>query len=277
MTTKKMWMGTREYATWVPAALVNRDFSSVGYSSKQGFLSGGVDVRRSFGSHKEYNLAWGLNSRDELRKIDDLAKGLWGSGLIYFLDPFAVDKNLLPPHWASPMLSELDFPPLVGDESPDVTLTPTNSLNYPIKTAQYGAGDGKTLYIPVPPGHNLWVGVHGPTDADSIVARGVVSPVNVTPDTAIEQLAVTDLTRFSDSFSGDEYMGVEFEVLPGANYTGAIVQVLPSNVVPSTGGFISGQGNSGGRFESEPRTEAYSAAIDKVAMSVTLVEVGSWL
>jgi hypothetical protein len=102
MARATMWMGTRDFADWVPACSINADFSSVGWSAKTTYLNGGAYVRRSRGTHKEYELNWPLSPRDDLRKIDDLAKGLWGDGLIYFLDPFAMDKNVLPPHWASP-------------------------------------------------------------------------------------------------------------------------------------------------------------------------------
>jgi hypothetical protein len=279
MSDKQMWMATRDHGDWVPCANSGADFSSVGYASTTQYLNGGAYVRRSRTTHREYELAWPLLPRDALRPIDDIAKGLWGDGLIYFLDPFAMDKNALPPHWAAPMLSAGDAPPLVGETPPVLSVTPANSLGYPIRTATYSGVDmdAQTLYVPIPRGYKAWIGVHGPANVGKMVVRGVISATNKTPNTVLPTLAVTDATRFTNSFSGDTYMGIEVSVEGDVSYAGAMLQILPSDVIPDTGGFISGQGNSGGDFEAQPRLQVYSSALDKVGMTAKLIETGSWL
>jgi hypothetical protein len=280
MARTGMWMGTRDYADWVPACSINADFSSVGWAAKTTYLNGGAYVRRSKGSHKEYDFSWALNSRDELRKIDDLAKGLWGDGLIYFVDPFAMDKNVLPPHWAAPMMTAVDSPVLIGTDKPELVPTAANPLGYPTQTVVYNKVGGihPTLYLPIPRGYTAWVGVHGPSSSPGkMQITPVTSPVNSAPTVALPMLAVTSTNRFSHTFNGDTYMGIEVEVDGNISYSGAMVQILKNGVTPPTGGFISGQGNSGCEFEDTPRTQAYSAVLDKVGMTAKLVEVGSWL
>jgi hypothetical protein len=58
---------------------------------------------------------------------------------------------------------------------------------------------------------------------------------------------------------------------------GVIGQIVPIGTATATGTFISGQGNSGCEFESQPQLQNYSVALDKVALTVKMIEVGSWL
>jgi hypothetical protein len=55
-----------------------------------------------------------------------------------------------------------------------------------------------------------------------------------------------------------------------------MVQVLETGVTPETGGFISGQGNSGLQFTAQPAYTPYSAALDKVGVVVELTEYYGW-
>jgi hypothetical protein len=148
-----------------------------------------------------------------------------------------------------------------------------------LRTAAYNgnSADAADLYIPIPRGYTAWVGVHGPSSAGKMIVRGVTSPTNIGADILLTNLAVTSTTRFSNSFSGDTYMGIEMSLQGNTTYTGAMVQILPNGVTPADGGFISGQGNSGCEFEDTPRTQAYSAALDMVGMTAKLIEVGAWL
>jgi hypothetical protein len=55
-----------------------------------------------------------------------------------------------------------------------------------------------------------------------------------------------------------------------------MVQVLETGVTPATGGFISGQGNSGLQFITQPQYVPYSAALDKVGVVAELAEYYGW-
>jgi hypothetical protein len=92
-------------------------------------------------------------------------------------------------------------------------------------------------------------------------------------------LLVTDPTRFNASFAGSSYVGVDVTLVGGGPVlSGLIAHLLPVGVTPSTGGFISGQGNSGCEFENVPTMTPYVVAggMDLVGMSGKLIESGSW-
>lgn len=285
MSSKMMWMGPRGYEQWVPPCLINPDFSSVGWQAKTQLLNGGANVRTSFASHKEYAMSWPPRSRDTYRPLLDMASGMFGDGLIYFIDPMAMDKNVLPEHWAFPAQAALDGPVLLGDTRPNTIQTPTNSNGYPALSVQYPTtGTSASLYIPIPPGYVAWVGQHGSSDGVGGVRVTPIQPgdVAITP-VFPSMLPVTSTTRVDTSFSGDTLQGISLDLAVSTAtavfISGVIVQILANGVTPAPGGFISGQGNSGCRFEQKPTQTPYSTGTpeSELAISAKLAEVGGWL
>lgn len=275
---KLMWIATERRGGWIPAPATGLDVSEVGYSESVSYLNGGVFLRRSSGSHKEYQLKWNAQSRDFVRQLTDLSSGLWGKGLVYFLDPTAMDKNLLPQFMASPMLGAEGGPLLIGEDEPALIETPFNPNNYPVDMAQYGAGTTRYRhYLPIPPGYVAWVGTHGTTTAGymRVERRGLTGSVLGT-DT-VEMQSVQDTNRFSRSYSSVNHSGLYIYLDNNTTYAGAMVQLLKIGETPKTGGFISGQGNSGCEFSSPPTQNVLSVALDRVEASATLIEVGGWV
>lgn len=135
----RMWMGKRGRERWVPAPATGMTYGAKRWSSKTSFLSGGANVRSSIASHLEYEMDWNAISRDQARRIEDMTSGIDGTGLTYFLDPMAMDKNVLPAQWAFPALSALDGPVLWGNARPASVPTESNDLGYPATSAQYTA------------------------------------------------------------------------------------------------------------------------------------------
>lgn len=135
----RMWMGKRGRERWVPAPATGMTYGPKRWSSKTSFLSGGAAVRTSIASHLEYELDWNAISRDSARLIEDMNSGIDGTGLTYFLDPMAMDKNVLPAQWAFPALAALDGPVLWGNARPASVPTEANDLGYPSTSAQYTA------------------------------------------------------------------------------------------------------------------------------------------
>lgn len=282
MSDLGMWFGTRDYMQWVPCPLVDSDMSKIGWQSQSQYLNGGARVRRSSSAHKEYNLSWGLQSRENIRKVNDYADGIYGDGLIYFIDPFAADQNVLPQYWAAPMLGADDGPILHGTVAPTVTATGSNSYGYPIKSAVYATDSAyvrQQLFVPIPPGYTAWIGAHGSATGTSAVkvtptvgVSTLGTPVNLT------LLGTNTDVRVNASFNGSTYSGILIELNGTGSLilAGLIVQILETGVTPAVGGFISGQGNSGCHFAEQPKLQNYSSAMDKVGMTARLVEVGAW-
>src|SRR5665647_1312007 len=177
------YFGTRERMAWVKAPAIDTDISKIGWNVEGIFLSGGAYARGSTTSHKRYQFAWNLASQKDVYGVLDYADGLYGEGLIYFLDPFASETNLLPSFWAAPRLQAEDAPSLVIDKIPTLVNTATNVNNYPTKSAVYTFVAGDTfseLWIPVPSGYTFHFGAHGssscllytsPSPRDGLLSR----------------------------------------------------------------------------------------------------------
>lgn len=275
------YMGTREKMLEVRAPSVNMPSSKQGYFNKVDFLNGGTSIRRSQASHKNYTMTWNSVDRDEARKILDLADGVYGTGPFYIHDPIAADRNVLPQWWATPSLGLSDGLPLNDGTRGEAVATPMNSLNFPAYSIIYTvlSGQTRTVWVPIPDGYTAWVGAYGEDGTGgTVVATPTVDANNDgTPDT-LTLLDVTDDTRFTESYPSSSYDGVRLSLGGAGTITlsGIMVQVLETGVTPETGGFISGQGNSGLQFVSQPTYTPYSAALDKVGVVAELTEYYGW-
>jgi hypothetical protein len=279
-----MWFGTRAYMQEVTDPQMDPDYETVGWGEATQYLNGGLGSSSSVAAHREYFLSWGLMSRAEVRRITDYADGVYGTGLIYWVDPVAADQNVLPQSWATPSIGCYDGVPLAGDARPTASANGVLTQGYPAELATYTITDTDTLrsvFIPIPPGFSAWVGVHGATDAQDFVKvtpyTGSVAGAVVYPTI----LTTATTTRVNTEIAGGA-TGLELSLdnTTGGTFTlaGMIVQLLPAGVVPETGGFISGQGHSGCKFLGRPARVPYSTAtgLDLVGLSAKLGEVGEW-
>lgn len=120
-----IYFGNLRRAMDVPAPKSGMDASSVGRVEKIDLANGGSFVSMSQGNHREFDMDWGTTPADSLAWLFDYRNGRYGTGLCYFVDPYA--NNALPPHWAEPGLSAGDWPSLY---SPGVNPTLTPSGGY---------------------------------------------------------------------------------------------------------------------------------------------------
>lgn len=276
-----VWFGTRSRMQWVPAPAVDVPSGKVGYEAGANFLNGGAYVRRSKASAKKFSLSWNMKHRDDIRPILDYADGLYGDGYIYYANPFAMDKNMLPAYWATPFINGYDGPLLVDGARP--TLSSSAYTNgYPVQSATYAvssSGEKPSIYIPIPPGYRAHVGIHGAVvsgGARVVISELVLdSPVNTVTATLLGKSGA--LTNFI-SASGTEAITLTINASTSGSIRldGLIVQVLPEGSVSPVGEFISGQGTSGMSFASQPAVSEYSAALDRVGVSADLIETEAW-
>jgi hypothetical protein len=128
------------------------------------------------------------------------------------------------------------------------------------------------LWIPIPSGHTLHLGVHG--SATSTAA------INYTPDggsaTAVTPLGVTTSQLTNTTVVGETGVTLSAQGLGYLTLSGMVVQVLPTGTAAPMGSFVSGRGHSGCRFASSPQIMGLSSALDKISASAVLVETGSW-
>lgn len=287
-----MWLATREYGQWVPCPRINMQAGKISWGTLSRYLNGGTYSRRSTAAAKQYTMEWGLKSRDELRPVLDFTDGFYGTGDLYFLDPFAMDKNVLPAHWAAGYINAVDGPLTAAtiDDWPPSSIAPNpvrpdlvslGSSTNGFPTSSGGSRGQHTLFIPLPPGYSIHWSCHAPVAAAggaieiNVLTAGVVTSGPFFP--SIEALTTNRLQSFS-TFASAPHMGVEITLRGTINYTGMMAQILPTGTLPNyTQAFKSGQGHSGLQVQ-EPGVEyfEYSSALDLVQASLGLVEVGSW-
>ena len=270
MARHNMWFGTRERMSWVPCPAINADISHEGWSDSGTYLGGGGYARGSRAAHKVYGLSWNTASREEVYSVVDYASGAYGSGLIYFLDPFVADANVLPEQWSAPGKVDSNGPSLLTTAAlPTVANTSTNTIGLPVRTATYTvANNGKEIWVPVPPGHALYLGWHGSrTSTGTVQANGA----------AVTALAVNSAT-LTNTIVTPTGGGVTLRLWGSGQVTiaGLMAQVLPTGSPHPTGRWILGRGHSGCRFQERPKVVGLSAALDRVSARATLIETGDW-
>jgi len=276
-----VWFGTRDYMQWVPAPAVDVTAGKVGFTGSANFLNGGAWVRRSKASSKQFSFSWNMRKRADIQPILDYADGLFGDGPIYYVNPFAADRNMLPAYWASPFMNAYDGPLRVDGSRPTIT-TEAVTNGYPLESANWAittTSTGPSIFLPVPPGHTVHIGAHGQavSGASTVTVQEFVGNVGG---------AVQDLTLLNKAASPTNWTsagtttGVVISLKATVNGTlrlhGIIVQMLPTGAVSPVGGFVSGQGQSGMSFVSQPSVSEYSAALDRVGVSADLVETEAW-
>jgi len=276
------YIGTRNAMLELRAPSVNVPSSKQGYFNKVDFLNGGSSIRRSTAAHKNYTMTWNLIERDEARTVLDLADGIYGNGPVYIHDPISADRNVLPQWWATPAQGLYDGLPLNNAARGEAVVTPANTLGFPVESVRYvvDAGLTRRVWIPIPPGHTAHVGAYGfdGTGGTVVATPSVDALASGTPVT-LTLLDLTDNSRFNETFDSLLYDGVELSLGGAGTLTlsGILVQVLETGVTPEAGGFISGQGNSGLQFVSQPTYTPYSAALDKVGVVAEFAEYYGWM
>lgn len=278
MANRHMYFGTKERMTWVKCPAIDANISRAGWSTEGTFLNGGAYTRKSVTSHKRYEFAWNLASQEEIYEVVDYASGLYGTGLIYFLDPFAINTNVLPAWWAAPRMQAEDAPPLVQDANsrPTLVATATNSYRYPTQSAVFTLADGDTMdsvYIPVPEGYEFHFGAHG--SASGSAELRLTTDENVV--TSVAPMAVNTATRTDTVIGSTTGVTVSAWGIGNLTIAGMIGQVLPAGSVVPQGNFISGRGHSGCEFVGEPAINGYSSAMDKIGATAVLLETGGWM
>lgn len=79
------------------------------------------------------------------------------------------------------------------------------------------------------------------------------------------------------AWEGPANSSTSTEVGAAVTLSGMVAQVLPNGRTPLATGWLDGLGTSGAEFEEHPERTDYSSIMDKVGLTATLVEVGTWL
>ncbi len=289
---RKVYFGNAQSQCWIPAPLTGLKVDSEGFLVENQLLNGRTHVKRSGANHRAFSVSWNgsLNAdtrEDSLHTIKDYADGIYGDGPFYWLDPYAIDTNLLPPHWASPMLSLGDWPSICSIGSAELVDTEDNTKNYPYKSLKLTLTEQEEsttkLTLIVPTGHKLHFGVHGEllSGGARVVLRQYPRAGGSAVDLNTTVLANNSAIRTNAQVNGNTYSRVEILVKNPSGtdselvISGMIAQVLPEADSVEQGDFWSGRGTSALQFTQLPNIEYYSAAINngQVGMSANFKEV----
>ncbi len=304
----KVWFGNQRYGTWIKAPLADMNANSTSFLAEQQFTNGGSFIKSSFGSTKNYDMSWN-GSLDELQVIKDFKDGIYGGGLLYWEDPFA--KNILPTHWAAPMLTVRDWPSLISsDNKPTPVTHSVTAKNLPYQSALYNvfntAETVRSLTLLIPEEHVLRLGfVYSATGTASIKAVPILTSTGAdgTPVT-LTQLAYNASSLYDSSATFSNVTGA-------ANRAKAVrIYISRTDNTPSTvtirGGIAtlfladgssghghdlwgtgvqystnwsSGQGATGSIMPNPPTIQYKNIVGSKrlVNMSASLKEVEAWL
>lgn len=266
------YFGTEKHMQWFKAPTSGLERGMSGWSANGTFLNGGGWARRSTNGHTDTTLSWPFLTHRQAQTLTGLYAGQYGRGLIYWLDPFSMEMNALPPSWSMPSMARTDAPPLVTGKRPTLIDTPTNSLALPVESAVYTLSAGDTfdsLKIPVPPGYTLHFGAHGTaTSSAGVLVNGL--------GTALLPYGAGVKTNTTSTQAWTTITLTGTGTLTLAAMTAV---VLPTGQTPAAGNFVLGGGHSGCDFKGAPAVTGYSSpqAIDYQAVSVDFIEVGSWL
>lgn len=286
MVSSQMWFGTRDYMQWIKPPQVGMPASKEGFAVQAQYLNGGAYVRRSTAAHKEYQMSWNMVSADVAQMVSDYADRVYGTGAIYWVDPFNMERNMLPQWWATPSQGVDDGIALNNGVRPSSVVTPANLLGYPSASAAYAVTTGVTtpsIWVPVPPGYTLWFGAHGTASGGNVTVTPTTGPTTLGTATALTLLPVTSSTRVNYSIDSNNgaNTGALIQLAGNGSITlsGVMAQCWPTGTTPPTGNFISGLGHSGCQFKDQPQVTPYSAVLNGGRWGVTadFIETQGWV
>jgi hypothetical protein len=105
-----VYFGNLRKAVSLPAPKSGLEATAFGRVEKLELANGGSFISQSTATHQEYEMSWGVTEDTLLNPLYEFRKGLWGTGLLYYCDPYL--SNALPTHWAEPALSAGGWPSL---------------------------------------------------------------------------------------------------------------------------------------------------------------------
>lgn len=169
---RALWFGTELRSEWFKTPLRNADSSPQSWSEGGILLNGGGYQFNSWGSHKTYQYEWGSASSNlDAQRMKSYFDGTYGRGLIYFYDCTVYERNVLPARWADPSIAlDNEGTGIVYGVDPVLSgITADNSNDYPVRGVTYDLGlvaagwRGRedSLYLPIPEGYTLALGVAG--------------------------------------------------------------------------------------------------------------------
>lgn len=282
----QVYFGNLYHQTWIKAPSSGMQVSQTGWQSNQQRLNGRAGFKRSSGSHRSISPSWvgSLNSEsDSLQIVNNFATGFYGNGPFYWIDPFAMKQNLMPPHWATPALCDAGWPSILDSGELDSGVMAAGPDSQPVRYASITTSYLNSRYVRfiIPEGHKLHLGVLTLTGTETNFVSLKCYERTGWPGETFDYDATLEAAQYGTGIrtnkviDGDTYSAVELSITSTCSIVGMIAQIWPSDVTPPQGDFISGRGTTGLEFSQIPTMEYYSANLNdgQIGMSASLIEV----
>lgn len=291
-----MWFGTEQSMRWIPAPRSGAKMEPQDNSNGGVLLNGGGFQQGSWGSHKLYTFEWSdASAREAERVIQAYAHGVYGRGLIHFVDPLYYDMNVAPARLSAPyMTTGSEGSSLVYDNSPQEVINsgfqandlPAYSAQYALSGATFGfRGFEDSTFIPIPAGYTLYLGAFYSASAGGGVFYNTVNSDGVTGGTSTKLTALANnaVNVIPDAVPGAPagvrvWIGRNSSTASTVTFSGLIARLFKAGeTVKTSGPWTMGEGNSGARFVGKPTHVAYNGVGGgQIGYAATLREVGSW-
>ncbi len=289
---RQMWFGTLDRMQWIRTPLSGAEVSGEGFHASGTLLNGGGYGRHSWNTHRVYTYEWPASSPgQDIQTIHSYRSGVYGRGLLYWIEPNVMDKNVLPLRWSSPAVACGDETTHVYGVYPDETSVSGGEANgLPVSAAYYdlssvSAGyrsDLETVFLPIPPGYTAYVGaVYSATGSAKVYVTPVDSNGNNGTAQALTEVGVADADLHPDTFTGGK--GIRLWVGKGGSGTATLTWVATSiRMVPTSktldvnGPWIAGMGHAGCRFDG-PVSQTNNNGVNggQFGIAATFREVGN--
>lgn len=290
-----MWFGIPGSSMqWVPAPQAGFQRSWSGNNVISALDDGRQYVTTSAQQHSQFTGSFFGDYNDPNGVNIDIfqayASGFYGSGPICFANPYAFQRNLFAPNFATPGLVRFGWASPLGTtgmsfgtqtvaagRSPyTTTATMTGTAYLPLSsTARYNQ------YIAIPPGYTLYVGWSGSATG---TAGFLVQPYNASDNSLaassmLTPLSITGSTQTNASFSGSTYNAVRIFATRTDGSTSTIsvnsmmARLYPTgSTAPTSYNHVPGQGNLALRIAGDAIPETYNYAGVKKSLNLTLEE-----
>lgn len=287
---RTMWFGPRGFETWIKMPRIDMESQHAHVGQRVDQIRGGVSINTSRAGHQEYGMSWNAFTRDDAALIQDIADGLYdtsgGKGLIHFIDPAAMDKNVLPKLWASPALCAYGAPSLTKGVKPTVSATASNALRLPAETATFtvGASNLLELYIPIPPGHTAHWAFYGPTTQANKIQYRTLNKLTASSPATVGIVAEASYgTGLTSTAASGSVTGILLNLTPSGgavNLTAGLMVIRPTaaGTPAAPTRYVSGRGNSGCSLDPQSlQSVIHNVYRDRTSVALRLIERGSWL
>lgn len=320
---RALWFGTELKSEWFKTPLRNADSSPQAWSDGGILLNGGGYQFNSWGSHKTYQYEWGsASSMADAQRMKSYFDGTYGRGLIYFYDCNIYNKNVLPARWADPSIALGDEGSgLVYGVDPVVATTGANDNDYPVLSATYNLatiaagwrGREDALYLPIPDGYTLTLGVAGTFTGNAAMMYRTSNRGTLGTQTVLTPLGLTGpvtntwIASAADVSGVWLYLGKTATGAGSATISGLTARLAKTDLVESTvtlgygldaygewaygtpyspysdvisaGPWTGGMGHSGTRFMAPPTFSTTGPGMDRqgqAGFAASFREVGSF-